>query len=568
MEDILAQPVLPLKPGVQSSTPEEVVQILRSSAPNSEMNTISFEIWVRETEDAKKSSFDQFVDMCIAACKLPLFKATFLSSIIFEFLFPISNQPYLDPKRIESKVVQDELWETLKKLHNAIESMRKDIHSVLSEDVVLLLSGLDVSIQKGSMITVTDVCRSVVGNDVTDAVFEYILRNPLNLVLGPIFAAVNSTSSSGVVELSPETLVVGSATYSENESVHNIDLSSLSNNGYTDSEEQTSSAVSFVDDSEAENSESCEEPEGPQSDDGAFTIVKTYSQETITEIEEGTNSHVNDPDADTRDKDVLKPYEYISSKSEFPNFDKWDDSFRKKISELKSNVFPSSDSHCNQGKQYHDIFISYKKGPESEEALNLISIGLHQIQNRRLIQANLNKPKKGKMRNRLRNQSNVGNNSRPSFHWFLDVDCLPGGRPFTDEFLGPLLHAKVLFLVITPKTIENLDPEWDNMILEWEWGLKLRSLHFEDTYRMQPIFVGRKDEIEKSVFKKVRDLRKSNTLNKKHGHERSPCELTIGNVIQKVFDLQGSRVESDRTAIINQLRVWLEIDEDFRKILG
>ncbi|KAJ3129612.1 hypothetical protein HK098_000763 [Nowakowskiella sp. JEL0407] len=97
----------------------------------------------------KTEQFDRFVIATIEVCHLSLFKAAFLCSIIFEFLYPNSNQPYVDPR---NPAVEDELWEILANLHRAVRDQAASDHAMTHlAEIISLLDGFEYDVMRGSM---------------------------------------------------------------------------------------------------------------------------------------------------------------------------------------------------------------------------------------------------------------------------------------------------------------------------------------------------------------------------------------------------------------------------------
>jgi len=143
----------------------------------------------------------------------------------------------------------------------------------------------------------------------------------------------------------------------------------------------------------------------------------------------------------------------------------------------------------------YDYFLSYKRDPESEFAIKLFKA--------------LNK----------------------EYDTFIDQKSLVTGDLWLEGFKVALLESKVIILLISINSLNLLaalideSAEKDNVIAEYELAWKC---HENGTAIIAPVCIGHNEE----VF----DCKK---------HHFSPISKKVGNIINKIFDLQCERVEPD-----------------------
>ncbi|KAJ3130119.1 hypothetical protein HK098_006178 [Nowakowskiella sp. JEL0407] len=442
-----------------------------------EGGVVTFELCVNEILQPNAKRFDQFVTSAIKACVDPLFKAAFLSTVLSEYLDPISNRPYVETANAQ---VEEGLQAVLMKLdYVAMCRKRKNFKSLLAE-VSPLLAAFEFAVTEGPMNIIAKIDRGVVGDEVVDAVKAVFRRN------AKIFCA-GAAITSGIC------------------------------------------AANDIDE-KLYNSDSLEVAAAKITENG-ITI-------NVTRLQERSSTPSGAVSASSNYRDML------SCKAEnAEKFNHLGPDLRSKVARLQKDQFSLSDEPCNERKYYHDFFISYRREPKSEIARDWLTIALAKI-------------------NERRNQA-----GRP-FHWFVDVDCLDDGQPFTEQFLGALLNAKIVFLLITEETLNRFNACRDNVILEWEWALHLKQLHSKRTFRIQPLFIGNVDPVKDFDFSAVNQLSTINNLTVKHAHELSPQELSLKEVFDTIFGINGKLVDFTRNNFINQIRCLLEIDGPLQEILN
>ncbi|KAJ3118343.1 hypothetical protein HK098_005966 [Nowakowskiella sp. JEL0407] len=424
-----------------------------------EFNLVVLELSVNETSKKKAKRFDQLVADAIKACDNPLFKAAFLSTVIYEYLFPITNKPYDAAEKLAA--VEDRLWKVLMSLEKLVKSRRgKNFESQLNE-LSPLLNGFEFVVKKGSINIFSKIYRRIVGDEVANALIDVFRRNPKSFATGaPMTSAIGMVNDRDEEPYDSDSLAVSQGSIRENGSLINVSQNSLNTSSSASLDERSS----------------------------AYSNWSSGSQ---------------------------------SSKSS--KFDHLNAEFRSKVLGLQKDRFPTCSEPCKQRKNYHDIFISYRREPRSEIARDWLSLALRMINDRR-------------------------SKSDRLFHYFVDVDCLEDGQPFTEQFLEALLHAKVIFLLITEETLNQFRASGDNVILEWEWALHLRKLHSQQKFRIQPLFIGNVDPVKDFDFNavKVRLQSANNDLTQKHPLELSPQELSFKEVFDAIFALNGQAVDFTR----------------------
>ncbi|KAJ3128850.1 hypothetical protein HK098_003393, partial [Nowakowskiella sp. JEL0407] len=416
------------------------------------LELLTLEVRVDEKSENNIANFDRLVTATMEVCKMPLFKAAFLSTVIFEYLFPITNHPYADSDDPE---IEERLLSKLTKLHNVVKRrMEANFEGHLAE-MLPLLDGFEYVVTKGSMNVFSKVYRQVVGDDVADAIKAVFRRNPKSFAAGPpTFTGLRAAKGTDELKCSTDT-------------IHVLKAKCL----------DCGSEVLFGDD------------------------VSHSTEGTIGQSSELDNTGISFRDIESSGSSLISKFEHLDSK------------IRDKVFALRKDEFSSSSYPCREGKYYHDIFIRYyKREPKSEIVRDWMTMALQKINDRRM----------------------------DAFHWFVDEECLEGGESFTEQFLDALLHAKIVFLIITEETLKKFNFSHDNVILEWEWALHVKKLHSKRKFRIQPLFIGKTDPIQDFDFRAASQLPVQNDLSMPHPHRHSPKEHTMKEVVETIFGLEGS----------------------------
>ncbi|KAJ1562122.1 hypothetical protein HK405_015566, partial [Cladochytrium tenue] len=170
---------------------------------------------------------------------------------------------------------------------------------------------------------------------------------------------------------------------------------------------------------------------------------------------------------------------------------------------------------CASNKSGHDFFLSYRQSSESRFVETIFY--------------------------RL-------NNSRNGWHSYWDRKCIRAGQRWVSEFINGLYNSKVAVLFCSEAALGNvirahLQP--DNMLLEWELALKFAESP-GNPLQIAVIFVGKETMMTESetgvsqlVLKEFNFFDTSIFPNEVHAHPMSPKELTVREIIKRVFEVQG-----------------------------
>ncbi|KAJ3117618.1 Heat shock 70 kDa protein 12A [Nowakowskiella sp. JEL0407] len=193
---------------------EVVRQLDDLSQSHTDTDVVIFELCVNETVERKKQHFNRFVMATMDVCHLPLFKAAFLSTIIFEFLYPISKQPYLDTK---NAALEEELWTVFVKLNNVVQVRNEENFEMRLAEVSQLLDGFEYIVKKGSMESKTKISVSKVGKAVANAFKSVFGRNPKMFGAGAAaFTGIHVTKETDDYRCPTDTIDLTKAKCSEN----------------------------------------------------------------------------------------------------------------------------------------------------------------------------------------------------------------------------------------------------------------------------------------------------------------------------------------------------------------
>ncbi|KAJ3120799.1 hypothetical protein HK098_004226 [Nowakowskiella sp. JEL0407] len=284
----------------------------------SDPTTVYFELRINETSQKLSEQFDRYVDSVIAVCNLPLFRAAFLSTVIYEYLFPMSNQPY---KETDNEIVEERLWADFTKLHNVVKGRKTKNFKLLLEEASPLLEGFGYDVKKGSFDLISRLNRRILDDYLVDAVTEVFHRMPMFLAIGPPTNTAISVTTNADVKYLTDSLRITKANITQNRRC--VNLLTLGTGLITPY------ALNF------------------NNQVAAFRITSGRSGENHT----SKFWHLNED-------------------------------FRNKVMQLQQDFFPPSVDPCREEKLYHDIFISYRREPKSETARDWITIALEKINDR------------------------------------------------------------------------------------------------------------------------------------------------------------------------------------------
>ncbi|KAJ3126468.1 hypothetical protein HK098_007520 [Nowakowskiella sp. JEL0407] len=300
---------------------------------------VFFEFTVIETSEKNLVQFDKYVDTAIKVCKLPLFKAAFLSTVIFEYLFPMSNQPYNETNNEE---IEEKLWSDFMKLHNLVKGRKKSYFASLLKEVSPLLNGFEYDVKKGSYDGTLLLDRRVVRGYLAEAVTEVYNRTPMFLAVGP-------PTNTGVS-------VVINRDFQYQSAGLRITKANITQNG---------NRVNLF-------------PIGT----GLITPYALNFERTVR------NSR-NTGSSGRLSTNNLSRFRHLNT------------DFRNKVIDLRKDVFPPSEDPCREEEHYHDVFIrlgfkkmiiilllkilvcSYRREPKSEMVRDWITIALEKISHRK-----------------------------------------------------------------------------------------------------------------------------------------------------------------------------------------
>ncbi|KAJ3123096.1 hypothetical protein HK098_002219 [Nowakowskiella sp. JEL0407] len=191
-----------------------------------------------------------------------------------------------------------------------------------------------------------------------------------------------------------------------------------------------------------------------------------------------------------------------------------DDSKRRQSESVDEAGIYSENWKCNEDHDGHDIFISYRVSADKEMA-EILKFALEKYALVHL---------------------------KRKLHVYLDQYCLVGGSDFQNGFLNGIMRSRVILLLCSENALERVERahvQPDNLLLEWEYALKLRN---EGKALVLPALVG-----TKSISEAGREALYEFSKFKTNIYERMPPKhskhpipnITVQEIMETIFSLQG-----------------------------